>query len=226
VSGTVIVLGVVAVLAVLGVVGLVALFVLYGLASRPDRFRVRDMTLDEVDDYIERRAAFAITIRETTPLSRREVWERLTGAPYLSSLPMLAGPEWSVSGTGRVAVGATRTMSGTFLSVAQRLAAVDERERIVLIGTGVSVPLAIKDFAERFTLTDGERLNTITVTWEIAGSPRWVGFLPWRWGAPLIRPVLAFVLRHILRLKPFRRPGTGRPEVDDATRRHDQSSPS
>ncbi|MET9203097.1 hypothetical protein [Gordonia sp. NPDC003585] len=218
-TATAIVVGVVAVLVVLGVLGLLALFVLYGLASKPNRFAVRDMTLDDVDDYIERRAAFAITIVETTPLPRREVWERLTEAPYLSSLPLLRGPEWSVSGSERVAVGATRTMSGTVLSVSQRLADVEERERIVLIGTGVSVPFAIKNFAERFTLTDGERLNTITVTWEIAGSPKWVGFLPWRWGAPLIRPVLAFVLRHILRLKPFRRPGT-------TAGRAGQSSPS
>lgn len=199
---------VVGVLLALGLIGLLALFVLNGLATKPGRFAVREMSADAVSDYIDRRAAFAIEISETTPLSRREVWERLTQVPYLSSLPFLSGPDWTVSGSDRVAVGATRSMSGTILSVSQQVVGVVEREQLVLVGTGISLPWAIKDFAERFTITDGARLNTLTVTWEIAGSPRWVAFLPWRWCAPIARPVLAFVLRHILRLKAFRRPGT------------------
>ncbi|SDU58747.1 hypothetical protein [Gordonia westfalica] len=208
-SATTIVLIVLGVLVVLGVLGIIALFVLHGLAGNPGRFAVRDMSLDDVDDHIARKASFAITLQETTPLSRREVWERLTEAEYLSSLPFLTGPKWITAEPGAVAVGSKRTMSGTILSVEQRVAAVTEREQLVLIGTGISLPFAIKNFAERFTITDGARLNTITVTWEIAGSPRWVGFLPWRWGVPFIRPVLAFVLRHVLRLKAFRRPKAG-----------------
>lgn len=208
-SATTILLIVLGVLVVLGVLGIIALFVLHGLAGNPSRFAVRDMSLDEVDDYIDRRASFAITLQETTPLSRREVWERLTEAEYLSSLPFLAGPQWTTRGSGVVGVGSRRTMSGTILSVEERLAAVTEHEQLVLVGTGISLPFAIKNFAERFTITDGARLDTVTVTWEIAGSPRWVGWLPWRWGVPFIRPVLGFVLRHVLRLKPFRRPSAG-----------------
>ncbi|MCZ4581417.1 MULTISPECIES: hypothetical protein [Gordonia] len=208
-SAATILLIVLGALVVLGVLGLIALFVLHGLAGNPGRFAVRELALDEVDDYIDRRASFAITLQETTPLSRREVWERLTEAEYLSSLPFLTGPRWITAEAGAVAVGLRRTMSGTILSVEERLAAVTEHEQLVLVGTGISLPFAIKNFAERFTITDGARLDTATVTWEIAGSPRWVGWLPWRWGVPFIRPVLGFVLRHVLRLKPFRRPSAG-----------------
>ncbi|MFW0785443.1 hypothetical protein AAFP35_13055 [Gordonia sp. CPCC 206044] len=207
---------VVAVLAVIGIVAILAAIVLCGLATKPDRFAVREVSADSIDDYFERRASFAITIVETTPLSRKEVWERLTTAEYLSSLPFLHGPSWAPD-TGdpdgdwrSVRVGARRSMSGTILSVGQRVVEVDDSESLTLVGTGVSVPLAIKDFAERFTIVDGARPNTLTVTWQIGGSPRWVGFLPWRWGTPFMRPILGFVLRHVLRLKPFRRPTVDR----------------
>ncbi|QUD83716.1 hypothetical protein J8M97_03395 [Gordonia polyisoprenivorans] len=208
-----IVVGAVLAITLLGAIGLV---IAYGLATRPDRFAVREVALGDVDRYIATRAAFAISLEYTTPLSRREVWDRLAHAHYLSSLPFLRGPIWIHAGASEgnapagPVVGDGRTMSGTFLSVAQRATEVIDGQRITLTGTGVSVPLAIKDFAERFTISDGPRPRTLTVRWEIAGSPRWVAFLPWRWGVPLVRPVLAFVLRHILRLKPFRRPRDNR----------------
>ena len=64
--------------------GAIALIVGYGLATRPDRFAVREVALGDVDRYIATRAAFAIRLEYTTPLSRREVWERLAHAHYLS----------------------------------------------------------------------------------------------------------------------------------------------
>ncbi|MEE3849297.1 hypothetical protein VZC37_03075 [Gordonia sp. LSe1-13] len=203
---------VVGVILVLGVLALIGLGILFGLATNPNRFKVREVALDDVDDYIARRAAFAITVIETTPLSRREVWDRLD-SPYLTSLPFLRGPDWALRGgspdqreRSEIQIDARRTMSGTFLSVGQRVIEVSDRERVTLVGTGVSVPLAVKDFVERFTIVDGKRSNTVTVTWQIAGSPRFFGFLPWRWGVPLVRPVAGFMLRQILRLQPYRRP--------------------
>ncbi|WP_244882652.1 hypothetical protein [Gordonia desulfuricans] len=210
-----IVVGAVLVIGVLAVVGGI---VAYGLATRPDRFAVREMRLADVDRYIEKTASFAIVLECTTPLSRGEVWSRLTQVRYLSSLPLLAGPTWTdAADRSEPVVGAGRTMSGTILSVAQRVIGVIPGERLTLAGTGISVPWAIADFAGRFTIVDGPRPRTVTVRWEIAGSPRWVGWLPWRWCVPIARPVLAFVLRHILRLKPFRRP-TDHPGVPGGRR--------
>ncbi|MFZ2240162.1 MAG: SRPBCC family protein [Gordonia amarae] len=200
---------VIGVLAALGVVGIVGLVVLWGTASNPGRSAVRkEIPAGEVDRYIERGAAFAIVLTERTPLARREVWDRVVNVEYMSSLPLLSGPAWSgddvIPGASPVIpVGAARTMSGTLMSVSERVTHVEDEAELTLTGTAVSFPLAIHSFAERWTITDGPR-GTLVVTWAIAGSPRWVGWLPWRWAVPFVRPILGFVLRHILRLKPFR----------------------
>ncbi|MXP22673.1 hypothetical protein GIY30_15130 [Gordonia sp. HNM0687] len=208
-SGTQIMWTVIGVILALGVIGLIGLAILYALAKRPDRFRVRAIGLDDVDAYVAKRASLAITVVETTPLSRREVWDRIAGSAYLGNLPLVHGPHWT-TGSGPadasspVRSGRRRWMSGTFLAVSEQVIEVADRERLTLTGDGVSVPLAVKGFVERFTIADGERSGTVVVTWEIAGSPRWIGFLPWRWTAPLLRPLLGSLLRHILRLTPFR----------------------
>lgn len=209
-SGLEIVGIVIAVMAALGVVALVGALILRALATKPDRFSVRPMTVGDIDEYFARRASLAIRIEETTPLSRRDVWQRLTEAAYLSNLPLMRGPQWSATSGAQgdgvvIRSGARRSMSGTFVAVSEQVIDVAERERLAFTGDGVSISLAVKNFAERFTIVDGERSGTVTVTWEIAGSPRWVGFLPWRWTAPLLRPVFGFVLRHMLRLMPFAR---------------------
>jgi hypothetical protein len=209
-SGTQIMWTVIGVIVALGVIALVGLAILYALAKRPDRFRVKAIALDDVDNYLAKRASLAVTVKETTPLSRREVWDRVAESAYLSNLPLVRGPHWMELGRTAdasfpVRSGERRSMSGTFLAVCEQVIEVDERERLTLTGTGVSVPLAVKGFVERFTITDGDRSGTVVVTWEIAGSPRWIGVLPWRWTAPLLRPLLGVLLRHILRLTPFRR---------------------
>ena len=200
------VIGMVAALAVAGIIGLV---VLWGTAADPGRSAVREeVTADELDRYIAHDASFAIVLTERTPLSRGEVWDRLVDIEYMSSLPMLSGPAWSGEAVVRgasptVPEGAVRTMSGTLLSVTERVTHVEHGVELALTGTALSLPLVIHSFAERWTLTDGPR-GTLIVTWAIAGSPRWVGWLPWRWAVPLMRPILGFVLRHVLRLKAFR----------------------
>ncbi len=198
---------VIGVLAALGVAGIAGLVVLWGTAGNPGRSAVRkEIPADSVDRYITRGASFAIVLTVNTPLSRREVWDRIVGVEYMSSLPLLSGPTWSgdaVIPGATVPVCAVRTMSGTLLSVTERVTHVEQESELTLTGTALSLPLVISSFAERWTLTDGPR-GTLIVTWAIAGSPRWVGWLPWRWAVPLMRPILGFVLRHALRLKPFR----------------------
>lgn len=193
-----------AVLIGLGLVGLAGLFVLAGLARNPHRSPVRRRVSEaEMDEYFARNAGFGIELVVNTPLSRKEIWERLADAPYLSSLPFLKGPVWDqpVDHDGP----RTRHFSGTFLSVAEEVVSIEDQRSITLTGTAVSLPLSIRDFAESFEIKDGPR-DTRDVVWRIGGSPRWVAFLPWRWFTPFARPVLAFVLRHILRLQAFRRP--------------------
>lgn len=196
------ILFVVGVLAVVGLVALIALAVAVGLARRPDRALVAEIDPDGLDEYFEHRAGFAVTVVERTPLSSSEVFGRLTDRAYLSSLPFLQGPRWLDS--SRPGLGARRTMSGTVYSVSEQVIVYEKDVVIALTGTAVCTPATIRSFAERFTLAPADRPGVTEVTWTVAGTPAWVGFLPWRWGAPLVAPVLAFVLRHMLRLGTFR----------------------
>lgn len=190
-----IVLLVIGVLVVLGLVGLAGLVIAHRLAARPDRAPVRRTSAAELESYFRRRAAFAVTVSARTSLSGEEVFGRLAERPYLATLPFLSGPHWRDESRGP---GAARSMSGTVFSVAEEVLVADPGRELALTGTAVCLPLVIKDFAERFVI-DGER-----VEWTVAGSPRWVGWLPWRLLVPVVRPVLAFVLRHVLRPRTFR----------------------
>lgn len=186
---------VVGVLAVLGVAGLLGLYVLHRAADRPDRSPVRRTAAADLDRYLARRAAFAVTVSAPTSLTREEVFARLTGRAYLDTLPFLSGPYWRDDSRE---AGARRSMAGTVFSVAEEVLVAEPGRELALTGTAVCLPLTIKDFAERFVIDDGR------VEWTIAGSPRWVGWLPWRLLAPPSRPVFAFVLRHVLRPGTFR----------------------
>jgi len=194
-----IVLLVVGVLALGGVAVLVALYLAIRLAARPDRAPVRPTAADELDHYFRRRAGFAVTVNASTALAVDDVFARLVGRPYLSSLPFVSGPHWASEARG---IGAERTMSGTVFSVAEVVVVDDPGRELALAGTAVCVPWTIRDFAERFEVVD--RGDSRLVEWTIAGTPRWVGWLPWRLLAPVARPVFAFVLRHVLRPRTFR----------------------
>lgn len=188
-----------AVLAI-GILGVLGLLVARALAKRPDRAKLRDVPVAELDSFFASKASFGTSVEVTTALSRPEVWQRLTESPYLSALPLFSGPVWNAGGAG-VSVGDWCTASGTFVSAELRVVESVAGERLSLVASGVSIPLAVRDAAERFTIVDGPRAGTLTVRWEVGGSPKWIGFLPWRWGAPFAKPVLSGGLRHVLQLE-------------------------
>ncbi|NNG95877.1 hypothetical protein [Gordonia araii] len=187
--------------------GLLAAGVAASIARRPDRAPVEPLTPAELDEYFQRRAAFAITVSARTPLAPDVVFDRLMGRAYLSSLPFLSGPDWIDGHSAQErGVWSRRTMSGTIYSVTEQVILAKPAETLVLTGTAVCTPATIQSFAERFDISTVGARGVTEVSWTVAGTPRWVGFLPWRWAAPLVSPVLAFVLRHILRLGAFRAP--------------------
>ncbi|GAA3047231.1 hypothetical protein GCM10010528_28100 [Gordonia defluvii] len=209
VDGLFVVLGV---LALGGLVGLLAIGAAVALARRPDRAPVSTIAAADLDDYFARRAAFAVTVSARTPLAPAEIFRRLARRPYLSSLPFLSGPEWLDNDWPDKGMAdlrgarSRRTMSGTIYAVSEQVIRYEPDVVIALTGTAVCTPATIASFAERFTIGATERDGVTEVRWTIAGTPRWVGWLPWRWGAPLSRPLFAFVLRHVLRLGAFRAP--------------------
>ncbi|MEZ5210787.1 hypothetical protein [Gordonia sp. (in: high G+C Gram-positive bacteria)] len=185
---------------VLGVAGIAVLAVLHRLAADPGRSPVRPVSAEALDPYFARGAGFAVTAQARTSLSCEEVYRRLVAGPYLSTLPFLSGPRWTDGGG---ASGAHRTMSGWVFSVTEEVVVDQPGAELALSGVAVCLPLAIESFAERFVIVAGEGGSRV-VSWTIAGTPRWVGWLPWRLLAPVARPFFAFVLRHILRRTAFR----------------------
>lgn len=198
-----VVLLIVAVLAVAALFAVIALVVAARLARRPDRAPIRSIPIDRIDDYFDYGAGFAVTVSAVTGLDSTEVFDRLGARPYLSSLPFLSGPFWE---DDELVAGARRHFSGTFYSVSEQVVSVAKNEEITMVGTAVCTPATISSFAERFTVSRGPSAGELRVDWTIAGTPQWVGWLPWRLGAPLTKPVFAFVLRHVLRPKTFRAP--------------------
>ena len=198
---------IVGVVAALGLAGLLAAGLAVSLARHPDRSPVAPIAAEGLDDYFTRGAAFAVTVSTRTPLAPADVFGRLVSRPYLSSLPFLRGPD-GLDGASREQRGiwSRRTMSGTVYSVTEQVIVFDRDAVLALTGTAVCLPATISSFAERFSIEPTERDGVVELRWTIAGTPRWVGWLPWRWGAPLTRPLFAFVLRHILRLGAFRAP--------------------
>ncbi|WP_161927074.1 SRPBCC family protein [Gordonia crocea] len=199
----------VGVLAAAGVLGLMVLVLARRWARTPDRAPVAQIAAADLGDYFARRAGFCVTVSAQTPLSPSEVFDRLVGRAYLSTLPFLDGPHWVADDVDTTrGVGSKRTMSGTVYSVSEKVIQYEKDVLIALSGTAVCTPWTIASFAEEFTIAPTERTGVSEVRWTIAGTPRWVGWLPWRWGAPLTRPVFAFVLRHVLRVGAFRAPRT------------------
>lgn len=195
---------VIGVLVVAGFGGLLGLYILHRFAATADRAPTRPLAAAELDGYFARGAGFAVTASALTELSRDAVFDRLDG-PYLSTLPFLSGPHRC--GDERGPAG-RRWFSGTVFSVTEEVAVAGPGSVRAFSGVAVCLPWTIKDFAERFVVTE-ESSGLLRVEWTIAGTPRWVGRLPWRLLAPPARPVFAFVLRHVLRPPTFRRPRSG-----------------
>ncbi|CPZ69404.1 Hypothetical protein ERS075656_01869 [Mycobacteroides abscessus] len=58
--------------------------------------------------------------------------------------------------------------------------------KLVTIGTGISIPLLINAFGERWEFAaEG---NKVQVRWTVAVTPKWVGWFPLRWTAFAVRP--------------------------------------
>ncbi len=181
--------------------GALAVLVLSILAAGkrgPQRFSVDPLT-EHLDGYFATSAAWAATATITVPGSAEQLWSRLGSGGYLDAIPFVNGPSRT---------GDTLEYRATVLALSEHIVHKEPLRGFTAIGTGVSIPLLLKSFGEQWAIepmtpqsdmTSPSTTDAVTVSWTVAFTPRWVGWLPLRWTAFAVRPLMTFAMKQALR---------------------------
>jgi hypothetical protein len=171
-------------LVIVGLFVVIALNVLATGPKGPQRFKVRMVG----PEYFESVASFAASAEITVSAPVEKVWSQVSQGEYLDALPFVSGPRRS---------GDELTTRTPLLALTETVVRSEQLREFVAIGTGLSVPLTLSSFGERWLFdTEGEHVR---VRWTVALTPRWIGWLPLRWTAFAVRPFLKFVLAATIR---------------------------
>lgn len=170
---------IVGVLALGGLLGAAVLFALASGDNGPRRFGVTTPGTD----FFDKTASFAVTAEISVPGPVERVWTQVSEGGYLESIPFVSGP---VRSGDRIV---TRTPLCAFT---EKVVHSEEGRKLVAIGTGISVPLVLNAFGERWELADEG--NKVQVRWTVGITPKWVGWFPMRWTAFAVRPFLRTLL--------------------------------
>lgn len=183
----------------LGVLVIAGVLVVRGLASgsgAAGRASVDELRTTEIADYFDRTAKFAATGSITVPnAADKDLYGIFVSGDYLSWMPLVEGPKLE---RAPQAAGDWRTTYLFVVTLRERAVLTVPGRELVFSGTGLSIPMIVASFAERYTFTptaDGG----VTIDWTVAGTPKWIGFLPLRWAAFLFAPLLKFVLRGVIK---------------------------
>ncbi|RIT40445.1 SRPBCC family protein [Mycobacteroides abscessus] len=179
-----VILGVAAALLIIG--GLIAVAVLGALASGargPQRFDVSDVGQD-FTGYFDKSASWAATASVELPGDAEHVWQKLSAGRYLDVVPFVTGPTINDKDLSYRAV---------LIALSERIVRSVPYEEIIAVGTGLSIPLLLKSFGERWTITENDK--GVTVQWTVAFTPQWIGWFPMRWTAFVVRPFMGAILR-------------------------------
>ncbi|MUM19769.1 SRPBCC family protein [Mycobacterium sp. CBMA271] len=181
-------LGIAAVLVIVG--GGVTAVVLGALASGargPRRFEVSGVGPD-VDKYFDSGSAWAATVETTVSVPAEHVWRQLSAGDYLGVVPFVTGPR---------IVGLDLSYRAVLIALSERIVRNDPAKELIAVGTGLSIPLLLRSFAERWVLiADGPKVK---VQWTVAFTPQWIGWFPLRWTAFAVRPFMKAVLKMAIR---------------------------
>ncbi|MEU9805206.1 SRPBCC family protein [Mycobacterium sp. NPDC050853] len=181
-------LGIAAVLVIIG--GVIAAAVLGALASGtkgPQRFEVSGVGPD-VDAYFDKGATWAATVETTVPAPAEHVWQQLSAGDYLGAVPFVTGPHIA---------GLDLSYRAVLIALSERIVRNDPAKELVAVGTGLSIPLLLTSFGERWVILS-EGANT-KVQWTVALTPQWIGWFPLRWTAFVVRPFMRAVLKMAIR---------------------------
>lgn len=181
-------IGIAAVLVVVG--GATAAVILGVLASGtkgPKRFGVSGVGPD-IDGYFDKEAGWAATVETTVPKSAEQVWQQLSAGGYLGVIPFITGPEIA---------GLDLSYRAVLIALSERIVRDNPARELVAVGTGLSIPLLLASFAERWVLLpDGSGTK---VQWTVAFTPQWIGWFPLRWTAFVVRPFMTAALKMAIR---------------------------
>ncbi|WOC14280.1 hypothetical protein [Gordonia sp. MP11Mi] len=175
-----IIIAVIACLLAAGVIGLGILAVLASGEAGPKRFATSEPA-SPIDFFTD--ASWAATVRVEVAQSPANVWEQACDGPLVTLAPIVSGPRTA---------GDERQYHGLIAATSRTVQSAPE-SGLIAVGTGVSIPIAVKSFAERIVITGGGGKATIEYT--LAVQPRLIGFLPLRWTAAFIRPFMAFAVK-------------------------------
>ncbi|MFW0788105.1 SRPBCC family protein [Gordonia sp. CPCC 205333] len=178
-SKLLIVIIVLVVLGILAALGLTLLAILASGAKGPRRFALSAPT--NADSFIKA-APWSATVTVDLPESAPEVRQRLQSGPTVGAQPAFSGP---------VVENGTRTYRGLIATTSR---VVDEQPNgVTAAGTGISIPLAVKSYVERWSVEQTPSGSTVTCT--LAFSPKFFGFLPIGWTAVFAKPFIRFGIR-------------------------------
>ncbi|MEV6768504.1 SRPBCC family protein [Nocardia sp. NPDC051030] len=153
-------------------------------------FDTRPLTAAQIDEYLAERGTFAVTAEREFPFPPHKVWDALQLNGTFSWIPLINGIRYRDDYRNE---GAQRTFDGLLFAAEEKVITLTPGERLTVTGTKISLPFAIKSFAEDYRLT--ETATGTTLTWTIAFRPRIGSFLPLRWAAPFVRPFAKIGIR-------------------------------
>lgn len=167
------------------VVGLLGILVLAGLASGesgPRRFAVSEPTSAS---GLFTGATWAATVSVEVARPAAQVWKQAAQGPFVAFGPLIRGPE---------ARGDHRLYRGLIAAASRTIESTPDTA-IVAVGTGISIPLVVKSFAERVVLTGRREGTSTNIEYTLAVQPRFFGFVPLRWTAVFVRPFMAAAIK-------------------------------
>ncbi|MGH3726820.1 MAG: SRPBCC family protein [Mycobacterium sp.] len=182
-----IILIVVACLAAAGAIaGLILLAILAAGGLSAARFTLKPVAADQLHEYLASEASFAIAVQRNFPNSPDQVFTALLDERFMSWIPFTKGVDYA--GTASREVGTKRAFVNTFGVLAEQIVINEHTQRLGVTITACSVPLVLNSAAEIFEVLADEYGGTRLI-WHVGGTPKWVGWLPLRLAAPLVRPV-------------------------------------
>ncbi|MEC3954050.1 SRPBCC family protein [Nocardia sp. CDC153] len=152
-------------------------------------FSVRPLSAEELDPFLTD-ATFTVTARRRFPFPPDKVWDALQLDGTFSWIPLVNGIHY---GDDNRREGAARSFDGVLFACAEKVVTTAPDKRLSVTGTRISLPFVIDAFAQDYRLDEADG-GTI-LRWTIAFHPRLGGFLPLRWAAPFVKPVMSLSIK-------------------------------
>ncbi|EFV14259.1 SRPBCC family protein [Segniliparus rugosus] len=151
----------------------------------PFRFKAKALEGADFEDFLDK-GSFRVTAKVKFKHPVEKVWSAFTGERAFSWIPGVKGIHY----VGEQGAGATRYMKTLPLAVGEKVVQFDQGKLFGYTGVGASLPV-LKQLASQYTFEPTKRGGT-QLTWRLAATPKFIGFLPLRLAAPFVKPLLKF----------------------------------